>query len=211
MHWIYLFRHGETDFNREQRFQGHLDIPLNDQGREQARTLIGPLRQLEIQCILSSDLIRAKETAQIVAQNLKVPVITTPGLREANLGGAQGLTAHEIEARFGKELVNQWKSPYLSDADVSYPGGESGNHVLQRVIQSLEQFIETAGHSRIGVATHGGVIRRVVRSLIDERTPFIPIPNGILYPLLYSPTQTAHWQLLEATPLSFGSNQVSDR
>jgi probable phosphoglycerate mutase len=183
MHWLYLFRHGETDYNREQRFQGHLDVPLNDEGRRQASTLIHPLGRIGIECILSSDLSRARETADIVAKGLSIPVFETFGLREAHLGNAQGLTVEEIEARFGRELVEKWRSPYLSDADVSYPGGETGREVLDRVLQSVERFVQGTNHQHIGIATHGGVIRRVVRSLLDDHSMFIPIPNGIVYPV----------------------------
>jgi probable phosphoglycerate mutase len=183
MHWLYLFRHGETDFNREQRFQGHLDVPLNGEGRRQAETLVQPLGRIGIDCILSSDLSRARETAEIVARGLGIPVFETPGLREAHLGNAQGLTVEEIESKFGRDLVEKWRSPYLSDADVSYPGGESGRAVLERVLQSIESFVGATPHQHIGIATHGGVIRRVVRSLLDDHSAVIPIPNGIVYPL----------------------------
>jgi broad specificity phosphatase PhoE len=188
MRHLFFFRHGETDYNREQRFQGHLDIPLNDHGRRQALSLVEPLRHAGIECILSSDLSRAKETAEIVARGLQIPVFKTQGLREAHLGDAQGLTVEKIEARFGRELVEKWRSPYLSDADVSYPGGESGSAVLSRVLESLQKLLTDLPHQRVGIATHGGVIRRVIRSILSDHDQFIPIPNGIVYPLEMNPT-----------------------
>ena len=200
MHWLYLFRHGETDFNREYRFQGHLDTPLNDEGRRQAAGLVEPLRRMGIECILSSDLIRARETAQIIAKALEVEVFETPGLREAHLGDAQGLTVEEIEERFGKGLVQKWKSPYLSDADVSYPGGETGREVLERVLASVSCFVGGTRHRHIGIATHGGVIRRVVRSLLTDTSLFIPIPNGIIYPVMRDPS-TGRLELAVTSPL----------
>ena len=200
MHWLYLFRHGETDFNREHRFQGHLDIPLNDQGRRQASNLIAPLRRMGIECILSSDLGRARETAEIVARGLGVAVFETSGLREAHLGDAQGLTVEEIKERFGRKLVEKWKSPYLSDADVSYPGGETGREVLDRVLESVGGFVRSTPHQHIGIATHGGVIRRVVRSLVADTSLFIPIPNGIIYPVIRNP-RTGGLELAGTSPL----------
>lgn len=188
MKWIFLFRHGETDFNREHRFQGHLDIPLNDEGRAQAARLQPTIRRLGLEEILSSDLCRAHETARIASADLKLPIISTPGLREAYLGDAQGLTAEELELKFGEALVSRWKSPYRSDADVSYPGGETGREVLERVTKTLRAHLETTRASRIGIATHGGVIRRVVRSLIREHEAPIPIPNGIVYSLQWDST-----------------------
>ncbi len=200
MHWLYLFRHGETDFNREQRFQGHIDVPLNDEGRRQAAALVRPLRRIGLECILSSDLLRARETAEIVARGLEIPIFQTPGLREAHLGNAQGLTVEEIEANFGRELVEKWRSPYLSDADVSYPGGESGRQVLERVLASMENFLGSTEYQHVGVATHGGVIRRVVRALLADHSAFIPIPNGIVYPLERG-REGPRLKLLNSSPL----------
>jgi broad specificity phosphatase PhoE len=200
MRCLYLFRHGETDFNREQRFQGHLDVPLNDEGRRQAASLVRPLGRIGLECILSSDLRRARETAEIVARGLEIPVFETAGLREAHLGTAQGLTVEQIEAQFGRELVEKWRSPYLSDADVSYPGGESGREVLERVLASMEKFLGSTDYQHIGVATHGGVIRRVVRALLADHSAFIPIPNGIVYPLEHS-LERAPLKLLNSSPL----------
>ena len=200
MKWIFLFRHGETDFNREHRFQGHLDIPLNDEGRAQAARLKPTIRRLGIEEILSSDLCRAHETARIASLDLKLPILTTPGLREAYLGDAQGLTAEELESKFGEKLVSRWKSPYRSDADVSYPGGETGREVLERVVNTLAAHLRATRASRIGIATHGGVIRRVVRSLIQEHESPIPIPNGIVYPLQWDPA-TGQLQYPGFTPL----------
>lgn len=116
-----------------------------------------------------------------------VQILKTQGLREAFLGDAQGLTVEELQARFGEALVSRWKSPYKSDADVSYPGGETGKEVLARVLKTLHAHVMGSKASRIGIATHGGVIRRVVRSLILEHEAPIPIPNGIIYALQWDP------------------------
>jgi len=184
--WIFLFRHGETDYNREHRFQGHLDIPLNDEGRKQAAGLLVPLMRLGCQEILSSDLCRALETAEIATAGLGIPIFRHAGLREAFLGDAQGLTIAAIEARFGEPLAARWRSPHLTDADVSYPGGETGRQVLDRVLAALRAHISSTQSSRIGIATHGGVIRRVVRSLMSVHEAPIPIPNGIVYALKWN-------------------------
>src|ERR1700749_4512270 len=104
-----LFRHGETDWNVEERFQGHIDVPLNENGRAQARGLVEKLAPMGLQVILSSDLSRALETARIAARGLGgIAVEIDPRLREAHLGGAQGLTREEIEKKFGLELVHRW-------------------------------------------------------------------------------------------------------
>ncbi len=186
---IFLFRHGETNWNVEERFQGHIDIPLNDKGREQARGLIPILRNHAIEAILSSDLSRALETAQIIADSLKVPVFTEPKLREAFLGNAQGLTREEIESKFGMELAFRWRSSHLSDADVCYPGGETGQEIIDRTLNSLENFLNSNNLKIIGVATHGGVIRRIMQKLLPPNSPSVPIPNGVIYPIYYDRRQ----------------------
>ena len=192
---LYIFRHGETDWNREERFQGHLDVPLNSTGREQARKLIAPLKNLGIQAVLSSDLSRAFETGQIIADALGLPTFRDQRLREANLGEAQGLVRTEIEARFGTELALRWKSSKLSDADIAYPGGETGSQINLRVLAALTEFCSLHNYQKIGVATHGGVIRRIVHLLWENGDPWIPIPNGILYGLEMEPT-SKRWRFL---------------
>jgi broad specificity phosphatase PhoE len=184
---LFIFRHGETDWNREQRFQGHEDVPLNDVGREQARALIAPLRRMQLDAMLSSDLSRAKETGEIVARALGVPVFVDAGLREAHLGGAQGLTREEIERKLGSHAVERWKSPFVTDADFGYPGGETGRQVMERALAAMVKFFNEKEYHRIGVATHGGVIRRVMRHILGESSDPVPIPNGIVYPVQYDP------------------------
>jgi probable phosphoglycerate mutase len=185
VHRVFLFRHGETHWNREGRFQGHLDIPINETGRGQARMLIDPLRKAGLEAILSSDLSRAYETARIVANSLAIPVFVHPGLREAHLGEAQGLVKEEIEAKFGSALLHRWRSDRLTDADVAYPGGESGTAIISRVFESMEAFLKQSPYQRVGIATHGGVIRRIMSKLLPPGSPPVAIPNGVLYEVNY--------------------------
>lgn len=192
MREVILFRHGETNWNREERFQGHIDIPLNETGREQATQLIPRLRTLGITAILSSTLTRAIETAQIVADELKVPIFQDQDLREAHLGEAQGLTRTEIEQRFGI-LAKQWRSWAVSDADVFYPGGETGSAVSLRAFAAIERFLNLHPFVRIGVATHGGVIRRIMQKVLPLGSDPVPIPNGVLYRLHFDPS-TGTWK-----------------
>ncbi len=190
-HEVLVFRHGETDWNHEGRFQGHLDIPINPRGRSQAQGLVARINGHGVQAILSSDLMRAYETGRIVANALGLPVFMDPGLREAHLGQAQGLLREEIEARFGCRL-ERWKSNLETDADVSYPGGETGLSVMSRVFAAMEKFlVEYPDFERIAVSTHGGVIRRMMQRILPPGQSHVPIPNAVVYRLIYEPSARA--------------------
>lgn len=191
---IYLFRHGQTDWNAQGRFQGHTDVPLNDTGRAQARELAEKLHKAALEAILSSDLSRARETADIVAARLAVPVRSDPGLREAFLGEAQGMTYDEIRVRFGEDLTSRWRSDHPTDADVSYPGGEKASEVVRRSFDAIQRFLEPGDYSRVGVSTHGGVIRRVMQSLRPPGSPPVLIPNAVVYRLEFF---QGRWKILE--------------
>ncbi|MFL5815318.1 MAG: histidine phosphatase family protein [Bdellovibrionia bacterium] len=182
---VYIFRHGETDWNREGRFQGHLDVPINETGRRQAIELVSRLDGSGIEAILSSDLSRAYETARIVANQLGIPVFSHEGLREAHLGEAQGLVREEIERRFGTEIATKWRSNQISDADICYPGGETGAAIMKRVFDAMEAFLHDRAYENVAISTHGGVIRRVMQRLLPPGSEMVPIPNTVLYLLTY--------------------------
>jgi probable phosphoglycerate mutase len=196
---FYVFRHGETDWNAEGRFQGHIDIPLNDKGREQARGLVHSLKPYGLQAILSSDLSRALETARIVAEGLGgIPVYTDEGLREAYLGQAQGMTYDEILEQFGEGVTGRWRSDHPTDADISYPGGETGNQVMSRIFEAIERFMkheEREHFDHVGIACHGGVIRRIMQRIRPPGSEPVQIPNAVLYRIGYHP-EDDRWQLV---------------
>ena len=183
---LFVFRHGQTDWNQEGRFQGHTDVPLNLTGIAQAQALVPLLQDRGMERIVSSDLSRARETALIVASALGIPVDIDSRLREAHLGQAQGLTLPEIEGKLGKDVVTRWRSSAVTDADVRYVGGETGREVLARTLQAIDDLVTATDRAqRIGISTHGGVIRRLMHHLLPERKDPVPIPNGVLYVLGY--------------------------
>src|SRR5262249_58791808 len=105
---LFLFRHGETDWNRAGRVQGHADVPLNGIGIGQAEALVERLRSHRLEAVVSSDLARAQTTARIVAEALGIPLITDCGLRETDVGAAEGLLWAEAKVRFGAGLPERW-------------------------------------------------------------------------------------------------------
>jgi broad specificity phosphatase PhoE len=157
---ILLARHGETDWNREGRWQGWADPPLNETGRGQARALAAQLRSVPFDAVYSSDLRRAHETAVIVAEPHGVPVVADPGLREVDVGSWSGLTRAEIDERFpGRER----------------PDGETRAEHLARVLQTVERIARAHPGGRILIVSHGGTMRALRAHASDE--PFHPIDN----------------------------------
>ncbi|TDV36951.1 phosphoglycerate mutase [Paraburkholderia caballeronis] len=161
---ILFIRHGETDWNRDKRIQGHLDIPLASTGVDQAQRLGARLADdaragLRLDAILSSDLTRAQQTAQPAAAALGLAVQRAPGLRERSYGLFQGLDSDEIAARFPDEYA-QWQS---RDPGFAPPEGESLRELYHRVLHALEPVIAAYPEGRVACVTHGGVLDCVYR------------------------------------------------
>src|SRR6266545_5850147 len=112
---ILLVRHGETDWNAERRVQGHSDTPLNETGRAQAVALADALEGKEIDAVYSSDLLRAHETARIVAKRRGLEVTAIRDLRERNFGTWEGLTDEEIFDRFPHARHGSWGDAETKD------------------------------------------------------------------------------------------------
>jgi broad specificity phosphatase PhoE len=151
---LLLARHGETDWNREGRWQGHTDTPLNERGRDQARALAERLRRERLAAIYSSDLERAVETAEIIAAEVGVPVRRDSRLRELHFGRWEGLTTEEIQARFPDDAA-RWR------ADGGAPGadGETYEEMGARVVAAVEQIASAHPNEDVLVVLHGGPIR----------------------------------------------------
>jgi 2,3-bisphosphoglycerate-dependent phosphoglycerate mutase len=180
---LFLFRHGETDWNREGRLQGHTDTPLNATGLAQARTLAEKLLPHRLDAVVSSDLSRALTTAQIVAETLRIPLFTEPGLREVDVGAAEGLLWAEAKTRFGEGLTERW----YSDGDVAFPGGETGIATRLRGLAGLRRFTALRHHRRIGVSTHGAMVRQLMRHALPPGSPPVQARNTVLFVLKYEP------------------------
>jgi probable phosphoglycerate mutase len=150
---ILLVRHGETDWNSERRWQGHADQPLNDAGREQARELAETLIDRGIDVVYSSDLVRAHETALIVAERLGLPVQVDAGLREVDVGDWAGRLVSEIEAD-DPEAFQLWRQ-----GRKAWNGGESYEEMGERVVGAVLRLAERHPGQTVLIVTHGGSIR----------------------------------------------------
>ncbi len=187
---IYIFRHGETDWNRERRFQGHTDIALNENGRNQALELRKPIADLKPELILSSDLSRALETAKIVSEGLFIPIHLSEALREARLGAPEGQLRDDIIRIYGEDNWQKWLSVDPVHIDFCYPEGETKRQTRDRAMNFISQEIKTRPNLKtLAVSTHGGTLRRVVHHCEGAPAEPIPIPNCSLYHLeLQRPT-----------------------
>jgi broad specificity phosphatase PhoE len=147
---IILIRHGETDWNIEGRYQGQADPPLNSNGFLQAEELSKGLENVGIQVLYTSPLQRTRQTANILANNLKVPVIDEPRLMEIHQGDWQTRLRSEIESLY-PELFSNWETdPW----EVSPPGGEHLSQVQARVNQSVDDILRSQTYQIIGLVTH---------------------------------------------------------
>jgi probable phosphoglycerate mutase len=160
---IILIRHGETAWNAERRLQGHLDIPLNSEGERQAALLGGALALEPIDLVVSSDLARARQTAQAVASLRGLAVQQDPGLRERCYGGFEGLLYSEIEARFPADFA-AWQA---RDVDASLPEGkhrgESFRSFFARATGAILAWGAAHPGKTIALVAHGGVLECAYR------------------------------------------------
>ncbi|MFN8369870.1 MAG: histidine phosphatase family protein [Bacteriovoracaceae bacterium] len=183
---IFIFRHGETEWNRLHRFQGHTDIPLNENGKSQALVLTKQLAELRPEVILTSDLIRAVETAQIANLNLNVPTFVSKNLRECHLGEPEGLFRDEVLKKYGQDSWEIWSSNDPASFEFSFPGGEKKIDHLNRMKNHISEFcFDNPHYSKIAISTHGGSLRRLVHNCKDSPAQPIKIPNCALYKIQF--------------------------
>jgi broad specificity phosphatase PhoE len=176
---LLLARHGETDWNRDGRWQGHANTSLNERGREQARELADGLTE-QIDVIYSSDLARARETAEIVARPLGLEVEIDARLRERGFGSWEGLTHPEVEERDGEALA-RWRVGEGHGADDAEPY----DAFAERMRRFLEDVLVRHPDERVLVITHGGsirVIHALARGLdyVRDRRLIPPVENCVV-------------------------------
>jgi broad specificity phosphatase PhoE len=156
---LLLARHGETDWNRERRIQGHTDVPLNARGVKQARVLAEILAPVRLAAVYSSDLTRARETAAMVARAHSLDVLVERRLREKNFGSWEGLTDVEIADRFPDAVRGRWGD------------GETTEQVATRVVEVIDVIRARHGDGTVLVVSHGGPLRAILAHLGVQHGP----------------------------------------
>ncbi len=184
---IIAVRHGETAWNADARIQGQRDIGLNDTGRWQARRVGEALASEEITAVYTSDLGRAHQTAQPIADVAGIPVVPDEGLRERSFGMFEGKTFDEIHqtwpdhAHNWRKRIPEWEPP---------EGGESLLQLRERVTRTLQALASRHPGQQIVVVAHGGVLDTLYRVATGQEvnSPRTwELPNGAINRLLWTP------------------------
>jgi len=150
---FWLIRHGQTDWNLTGRWQGQSPDapPLNDTGHAQALAVLNLLPRTSFAAIYSSDLLRAKQTAELIGAPLSLPITFEPRLREMNLGAWEGMLSENIKAQYPHELGEREKNPF----DTHAPQGESPREVAERVITAADEIAGKHPNDSILIVSHG--------------------------------------------------------
>ena len=187
MSQLVLIRHGESQWNLENRFTGWVDVPLTPKGEEEARAAGEKLKAFQFDCAFTSALMRAQHTLRIVLEVIgqtAIPITEDKALNERMYGELQGLNKAETAKKFGEEQVKIWRRSF----DVPPPGGESLKDTAERVLPYYESRIrpELEAKKTVLVVAHGNSLRSLVmhlEHLSREAVLELNIPTGA--PLFY--------------------------
>ena len=159
---LYLIRHGETDYNNELRFQGQIDIPLNQKGIEQAEKVAEFLKDVPLQAIYSSSLQRALTTAEIIGRAKGIEPQATDALREMSFGIWENMNSKDIQKKYAKE----WKDFFAKPASTKIPQGESMSDVQKRAYPVVQQILDEHPEGDVAFVAHGGIIRVLICTML---------------------------------------------
>ena len=164
---IYFVRHGETDYNLEGIVQGQLDIPLNENGIHQANEIKNKLKDLDIDIIFSSPLLRAKQTAEIINENLNVKIKYDERLKEFFAGNMQGTK------------IKDWSEEDKENFKI-YPENYGAESNIDFYNRCVNVFKEISKYKNVLIVSHGGVYRNLYRYVnnLKDITCFVPLPEN---------------------------------
>ena len=171
---IYIFRHGQTDYNATRRVMGQLDIPLNESGQHQATELATQMAETAIQAIYSSPLARATQTAQHVADKTGAPIIPNDGLMERNMGDLQGHIVHmadnPADYKMDNHLLELWMpAEWLNNPEWRPDGGESRTDCFRRAQKTIMDIVKNSPYDTIAISTHSGPMRGILELAGDVK------------------------------------------
>lgn len=184
---LVLLRHGRTAWNAQRRFQGQADPPLDEVGRAQAYEVAGLIAAMRPDLLVTSDAARARQTAEIIGDAVKLPVAADPRYRERHLGHWQGLTRDEVASTYPDEYAD-----WVAGRDVSRRGGETRLEVSQRAVAA---FVELPAVPTTVLVTHSATAMALTNALLgieQEAHPLGPLAN-------------CHWSELYVEEVGTGS------
>jgi broad specificity phosphatase PhoE len=174
---LFIVRHGETDWNRKKLLQGSTDIPLNETGKSQARVLQKQFETITFDAVYSSDLMRAKETAEIISYGTNLQVVTSPDLRERSWGNHEGQNFDDLKLKYGQAF-----HPVIEEFDFDiqklHPEltqVESYSQAINRVIPYLMNIQTEFKGKSVLVVSHGGILKGLLLylKLQEFKKPYV--------------------------------------
>lgn len=181
---FYFIRHGQTDWNLEDRIQGQTDIPLNEKGRSQAKTLKKKLEGIEFESCFSSDLQRASDTAHIIIKEHPPKIFLDKRLRERNFGDLEG----------------KLSSAYINAAPQAFKNIESDDDFSQRIFHFLNEVINASPKGNILIVTHGGVMQTIILKLLQLKCRHFEIEIGNLA-IIKLIVSNGNWNIAEISDI----------
>lgn len=158
MTWLYLTRHGQTEWNVENRFQGWCDSPLTEKGIRQAEYLAERLKEVSFDSIYSSPAGRALRTAEILRGDRDIAIKEHPDLREMGQGDWEGMRSEEIEIRFPEDYDRFWRKPHRFRRE----RGENYIDVQKRAVSLIEEILRSHPEEKILIVTHTVVLKTLM-------------------------------------------------
>jgi alpha-ribazole phosphatase/probable phosphoglycerate mutase len=194
---VIFIRPGETDWNRQKRWQGWVAVPLNEHGRRQAQRLANYIRNIGMSVLYTSDLKRAIETADLLAEKLGYAPIPDERLRERNIGSWQGLTPDEMSqwypAEYGQLLADHH--------NFRVPGGESRNDVKKRILVAFNDIVAQDKGETIGIMSHTTAIHELLSELIPgTQADNVGVSNTSVTTIARG--EDGHWRLVASDDIT---------
>ncbi len=182
-----IVRHGYSEGNKERRFSGQKDVPLDSIGRQQAElTTKYIIENFSVDSIYSSDLMRAYDTVKPLGDALEIPVYKREDLREANLGEWQGMRIADAKIKYPECFAVYAETPGLS----TFPGGESYKELMVRALKAIDEIAKENDGKTVVIGTHGGVIRSLRAAWnnipLDKIQNIKHVPNGSITVVEYN-------------------------
>ncbi len=174
---LYLVRHGQTDWNKLKKLQGGTDIPLNNEGKKEAAALQAQFTDLKFDAVYSSDLMRAKETAEIISYGRNLEVITTSNLRERSWGNHEGKSFDGLKLEYGAcfQPVIEHFEPDFESLHPELKQVETYSQAIGRVIPVFEEIKKQFRGKSVLVVSHGGILKGLLLylKLQEYKKPYV--------------------------------------